>query len=130
MVDFVQKNINPLGKKTGDCVIRSIALALNKDYYEVYDELYRLSIELGYIVNDKRVEEKLLFRYGFVKHKQPIKANGRKYLVGEIDKLTKERVIIISCAHHLTAVVNGALYDTWDCRGKCIGNYYTLTPAL
>ena len=126
MVGFVKHNVNPKGKKTGDCVVRAISLALDKSYYDVYDELYKLSIGLGYILNDKRVEERLLKSYGFVKHKQPIKPNGKKYLVGEIDKLCKADVIVISCAHHLTAVVKGSLFDTWDCRGKCISNYYTL----
>ncbi len=130
MVDFKQKNLNPKGKKTGDCVIRALALALDKDYYTVYHELYMLSIKLGFIVSDKRVEEKLLLGSGFIKHKQPIKPSGRKYLVGEIDKLTKEDVVVISCAHHLTACIKGTIYDTWDCRGKCISNFYTLNSNI
>lgn len=126
MVAFELKNVNPKGKKTGDCVVRAIALALRRDYYEVYDELYRLSVKLGFIVNDKRVEEKFLLNCGFTKHKQPKKPNGRKYTIGEVDKLCRDDVIVISCAHHLTVVLNGTLYDTWDCRGKCISNFYTL----
>ena len=86
----------------------------------------RFPVKSGYMVNDKRAIEKLLLSYGFIKHKQPIKKTGRKYLVGEIDSLTKENVVVISCAHHLTACVGGSIYDTWDCRGKCISNFYTL----
>lgn len=126
MVGFVNKNVNPKGKKTGDCVIRALSVALGLDYYRVYGELYELSLKLGFIVNDKRVEEKYLVQSGFIKHKQPKKPSGKKYLVGEIDKLCAEDVIVISCAHHLTVVKSGAIVDTWDCRNKCISNYYTL----
>ncbi len=126
MIDFEKKNINPLGKKTGDCVVRALALALDRDYVDVYKELFDISLGTGFIVNDKHVEEKFMARHGFVKHKQPKKPNGEKYLIAEIDKLCRDRVIVISCAHHLTVVIGGTLVDSWDCRGKCISNYYTL----
>ncbi len=126
MVLFELKNLNPKGKKTGDCVVRALALALDRDYYDVYSDLYELSVSLGFIVNDKRVEERYLKSLGFIKHKQPKKPNGKKYLVGEIDRLCRDEVIVISCAHHLTTVRSGVVYDTWDCRSKCISNYYTL----
>ena len=125
MIDYECKNVNPKGKKTGDCVVRALSLAMNMDYVEVYKALFELSLKTGYIVNDKRVEEKFLAQCGFVKHKQPKKPSGKKYLVGEFDKLCREIVIVVSCAHHLTVVLNGVLTDSWDCRGKCISNYYT-----
>lgn len=126
MIKYESKNVNPKGKKTGDCVVRALSLALGRDYLDVYKELFEISVQTGYIVNDKHVEEKFMARHGFVKHKQPKKSTGKKYLVGEIDKLCKDKVIVISCAHHLTVVLGGVLTDCWDCRGKCISNYYTL----
>ena len=36
---YVVMNNNPKRKKTSDCVIRSIAYALDKSWYEVFDEL-------------------------------------------------------------------------------------------
>ena len=126
MIRYERRNINPYGKKTGDCVVRALSLALSRDYFDVYRELFEISIASGYIVNDKHVEEKFMARHGFVKHKQPKKISGKKYLIAEIDMLCRDRVIVISCAHHLTVVIDGTLIDSWDCRGKCISNYYTL----
>lgn len=126
MIGYLNKNVNPKGKKTGDCVIRAISLALDKNYEQVYKELFELSLKTGYMINDKRNEEKYIISNGFVKHKQPKKPNGKKYTVGEIDKLCKNPVILVSCARHLTVVLNGMLTDIWDCRAKCISNYYTL----
>ncbi len=126
MIGYENRNVNPKGKKTGDCVVRALSVALKRDYLDVYAELFDISVNTGYIVNDKRVEEKFLARHGFVKHKQPKKPSGKKYTIAELDKLCKNDVIVVSCARHLTVVIDGVLIDNWDCRGKCISNYYTL----
>lgn len=105
--------------------MRALSLATDRSYEDVYRELFELSLQTGYIVNDKRIEEKFLAKNGFVKHKQPKKPSGKKYIIGEIDKLCRDDVIVVSCAHHLTAIIGGTLVDTWDCRGKCISNFYT-----
>ena len=133
MIKFEKRNVNPKGKKTGDCVIRALTVATGKKYEDIYRELFEISLKTGWILNEKRVEDKLLERYGFVKHKQPRKYDNTKYTIGEIDQITsglyvdgKEvKTVVIRCAHHLTVVVDNTLVDTWDCRYKCISNYYT-----
>lgn len=125
MIKFNLYNNNPKNKKTTDCVVRALTLATGKPYQEVYKELFELSLKTGYFINEKRLEDKFLELNGFVKHKQPKKSNGTKYLIGEIDKICDNPIIIIRCAHHLTCIKNTTLYDLWDCRNKCISNYYT-----
>ena len=39
---FTKTNANPKNKRTNDCVIRAIALAENKTWLEVFDELAEL----------------------------------------------------------------------------------------
>lgn len=124
MIKYTQLNVNPKGKKTCDCVIRSITKASGKDYYQVYQDLYDISVKTGYMLNEKRCEDKLLEKYGFIKVKQPRKANGLKYTIGELDELERKGTFVIRCAGHLTVVVDDTLYDIWDCRRKTIGNYY------
>lgn len=121
---FKEFNANPKGKKTGDCVIRSLCVALNKDYYEVYEELYNISKKTGFMINEKRVYDKLLEAYGFIKMKQPRKNNGTKYDVDEIRLICNSPVIVISIANHLTVVKDGVLIDLWNCGYKTINNYY------
>ena len=125
MIKYVEKNENPKNKKTTDCVIRALTTATGKSYYEVFEELYKLSIKTGWFMNEKRLEEKFLEQNGFVKYKQPKDDFGYKYEIGQIDQLvSKEDVVIIRCCGHLTVVKNHTLYDIWDCRRKCINNYY------
>jgi hypothetical protein len=125
MVNFKNLNENPMDRKTGDCVIRALTSATGMNYNDVYRELFDISLKTGYILNEKRVYEKFLTAHGFTKIKQPKHCDGTKYLIGEIDLLAPRKgICVISCAHHLTCYRNGFVVDTWDCRGKTIGNYY------
>jgi hypothetical protein len=127
MIKFELKNVNPKKKNTTDCVIRALTTATNKDYYEVYEELYALSKKTGYFINEKRLEDKFLEQNGFIKMKQPRKWDNTKYQLSEIDKLIgKDEVAVVRIAGHLTCVKNWHLIDTWDCSYKTISNYYIL----
>lgn len=127
MAKFVNFNNNPKGKKTGDCVIRALAGASGKEYYTVSDELYELSKKTGHTMLSKQTYEKWLKLNGFIKHPQPRKPDGTKYSVREIKGLVGEgNDAVVSMATHLSWYDHeGSIKDTWDCRGKTIGNYYT-----
>lgn len=125
MINYVYKNVNPKNKKTADCVIRAISEASGLDYYDVYERLYNISLKTGWILNEKRVEDKLLAELGFIKYKQPKKPNNTKYTIRELNCLIKETdVVVVRIAGHLTCVKNNTCYDTWDCTRKTISNYY------
>lgn len=124
-IKFEKLNVNPKNRKTTDCVIRALVTATGKDYWEVFDELCALTKKTGYMFNEKRVESKFLEQNGFVKHKQPRKLDGKKYTLGELDKVCNEDVVIVTIAHHMVCVKKGCLYDLWDCRSKTINNYWT-----
>lgn len=117
-------NVNPKGRRTGDCVVRALTVALNKSYEEVFDRLVAIAKQSCYTPNDKHTYEKLLAEEGFAKAKQPRKADNTKYTVSEIRLLTNRRKVVISVANHLTVVSDGVLVDTWNCSRKTIGNYY------
>jgi hypothetical protein len=125
-VTFEHLNLNPRGRKTADCVIRALAAVTGGSYKDVLLELANIQIETGHDMSTKYGYERFLTSRGWVKHKQPRKIDGSKYLVGEIGNLVRpyERVII-TMVHHMTVKMNQSIYDIWDCRRKTIGNYYT-----
>ena len=127
MIKYITENVNPKNKITTDCVVRALTKATGRPYKDVFMELVALSLKTGYFINEKRLEDKFLEANGFVKMKQPRKSDNTKYEIGEIDKLIKRGMVIVRCAHHLTCVKDNVLYDTWDCRHKCISNYYIKT---
>lgn len=107
--------------RTNDCVVRAIAIATEIDYLEVRDDLFEVAKMLGRMPNDKAVYEYYLeIILGWVR-KSPMKNRyNRKYRLGNI-KI--DRAIFIT-SRHLTAVVDGNLNDTWDCRKWCANSYY------
>ena len=121
---FKNMNVNPKGRNTSDCVVRALTLATGLPYEEVYKGLFEISLKTGYMLNEKRVEDKYLEANGFIKMKQPRKNDGSKYKINEIRLLSQASVIVIRCAHHLTCVKDGVLIDTWNCGYKTINNYY------
>jgi len=123
MAGYVYHNANPKGKKTTDCVIRALTVAIGIPYEQVLKELYETQLKTGYCLLDKHCFERVLDAHGFIKVKQPKKWDGTKYLVREIDSLTGKRCVI-SMANHLTAAIDGSIHDIWDCRRKTIGNYW------
>ena len=134
MLKYDETNVNPKHKKTGDCVTRALVGATGADYWEIYKEQYDLSCESGYNFDSKQTYEAVLAKHGYVKMAQPRKANGKKYLVGEVGfVITKEQLdagVFITLANHCTCAVRGGyIKDIWDCRYKTIGNYYVKSTA-
>lgn len=125
---FIRYNNNPKEKRTGDCIIRALALALNKSWKEVYTDLFNLSIKMSLIVTDPKVFKKYLKDLGYMQEKMPKTLDNKRYTVEEfIDDIAhKNMTYIISIAKHVTVIKDKKLYDTWDCSHKCVGNYWII----
>lgn len=123
-IEFKEFNANPKNRKTCDCVVRALTIATGMTYKDVYTELFNISLESGYMLNEKRVEDEFMKRHGFIKLKQPRKFDNTKYTINEILCISHAPIIVIRCAHHLTVVKDGVLIDTWNCGYKTINNYY------
>lgn len=127
-MEFVKFNNNPKQKKTGDCVIRSIALATGKSWKDVYMDLAQLGCKKGLMPNDNKNWQAYLKKLGYEKQRMPRKLDNRRYTLEEfIDEIAHRNwTYIISIAKHLTVVKDKTLYDTWNCKNKCVGNYWII----
>lgn len=128
MLGYQYLNLNPKGRRTGDCSTRALAGVLGIEYDTALCAQYKEALLCYYDMTSKQVIERVLKRFGYVKMKQPRKPNGKKYTVGELDSiLTNKQLndgVLVTVAHHHTAIVNGCIQDIWDCREKTVGNYY------
>ncbi len=128
MLKYLEHNVNPKQHNTGDCSTRALVGVLKIPYEEALKLQYKESLKIFWDITSKQVMENVLAQFGYVKMKQPRKANGKKYQVGEMDKiLTKQQMkegVLITIAGHHTCITNSVVQDIWDCRNKCVGNYY------
>lgn len=129
---FHYHNQNPHGRLTSDCVIRAISAATETPYNQVVMELAELQCKTGYDDGDVKLFDKYLASKGWVKHKQPRKDDGTKYTGAEFCKEAREytfnypaRMIANIGGHHVVAIIDARVWDTWDSTGWCIGNYWT-----
>ena len=128
MIPYYEFNVNPKNHKTGDCSTRALVGTLGIDYIEALKLQMKWALKTFYDPTSKQVMERVLNEFGWVKMKQPRKVDGKKYTVGEMDKiLTKKQLnegVLITVAGHHTCVTDGHIQDIWDCRYKTVGNYY------
>lgn len=128
MLFFKKVNVNPKGRKTGDCSTRAIANLLHISWEEALKLQFDMAVQTKYDPTSREVTERILNKFGYVKMKQPRKADGTKYLIKYFDHVLSEEDlrdgVIVGCAHHYTVVRGGYIEDLWDCGIKTGGNYY------
>ena len=110
--------------RTNDCVVRALAHATDTDYLVVWNELFELGRDIGFLPDAPRCYEKWLSDRGWVKHSPLTHSGRRKYSLKNIPIDPDGIYIFVTCGH-LTAVVGGVLLDSWDCRPWKANSYFT-----
>lgn len=108
---FIRYNENPCGKETGDCVIRAISIATNKNWYQVYAGL---SVQGRYMCgwgNFNEIWSDYLQYLGFERYELP---RNSKYTVSDFAADHPNGVYVLGTGKHAVAVVNGDVIDSWD----------------
>lgn len=140
---FQYYNRNPKNRITSDCVVRAISHALGIDYTTVVLEMADMQCKTGYDDASKELIDRYLKSKGWVKCKQPRKYDNTKYTGEEFCLKLKhpiycEELNLPDCnwhsmianigGHHIVAIMEGKIHDTWDSSGGCIGNVW-VNPA-
>lgn len=119
---FCYYNAHPKGLRVGDCVKRAISKAANMDYKEVSLALNRYKKVTGADkFNSNRNEEKYLVNVLHAIQESYPAEKGKSRMNGE--RFAYEHPFgryVLQMAGHLTACVDGTIYDTWDCTQKCV----------
>ena len=104
---FEYVNLNPYDRHIDDCVIRALSLLTNKDWDDVYKELVYYSSKKGFMTdNVEFVEDYLDDRY--------IRECHYSKTVGEFANEHPIGRYIVSMNNHVTSVINGKIYDTFN----------------
>ena len=112
---FIKENVNPK-RKTSDCVIRAIAKVFNKDWIVVFDELVAIARRKFTIPSDKIVYEEYLKNYTTINVKTEDEGCRKRLTVADV--CCMRGAYIVSIANHMTVVIDGNIYDLWDCSNS------------
>lgn len=128
MLTYLEKNVNPKNRKTGDCSTRAIVSVLGISYEEALRLQVEESLKCYYDPTSRQVMERVLKRFGYVKLSQPRKYDNTKYEVREMDKVLTARQmsegVVVNVANHYVAIRDGKYIDIWNSGRKCVGNYF------
>lgn len=104
-------NLNPLGNLEEDCVCRAISLALDEDYYKIKNKLYLVAelfeCEMLCVCCYKYLLDEV---YGLERLEE---YDGLS--INEFSKHCPKGVYLIRTDNHLTCMVEGTVFDTWNC---------------
>lgn len=104
-------NANKNGNFVNDCVVRAIAVAEDKTWSQVYDELSAIAREKGILLDDVNFVEPLLDS----KYRRYCNKNIK---VKDFVKNNQNGTYLITMNGHITCAINGIVYDIWDCTNE------------
>lgn len=122
---FHYLNLNPLDLNEEDCVTRAISLASGYSYAEIQDKLYYVSQLLECEKLCVCCYEHLLtdvFKY--------YKILCRGLSVAEFARMHPKGVYLIRMQGHLSVLVNGKVWDTWDCSNEILTDAWYVTRRV
>ena len=119
---WVECNPNPLGKQTGDCVIRAIAIATDQSWRETYRDLCRMGEIMGDLPNSNAVWGRYLKEKGAKQFLLP-ESCPECITVRAFSERYPEGVYVIGTGSHAVAVISGDWYDSWD-SGQVTPTYF------
>lgn len=119
---YVYYNPNPKYNRVGDCVVRALTIALNKDWDEVYTELFVNGYSMKDMPSANHVWGVVLRKNGYKQYAMPDDC-PYCYTVEKFAVDHPQGVYILALDSHVVAVKDGIIYDTWD-SGNEIPIYY------
>ena len=118
---YVFTNPHPDGKIVGDCVKRAVCLTTGMSYKETANLLNKIKREIGekdYCT--KKCCNEYVKRFGWKKLSFPAE-KGKPRMNGQrFAEQYRKGSYILNMAGHWSSCIDGVIYDTWDCREKCV----------
>lgn len=108
---FEYYNANPLKNNVSDCTVRAISKAEGKTWDKTFKELSFLAQKEGILIDDVDFIEKYLDK----RYKRQCHYSKT---VGEFLEEHNKGTFLITMQGHITVIINGVLYDTFDCRNR------------
>ena len=118
-----QVNLNPKGKSVGDCTVRAIAIATGSAWVDTYLDLCLLGMVMADMPSANSVTTAYLRNKGFQRKTIPDSCPNC-YTIADFCKDHPKGTYIIGTGSHLTTVIDGDLWDSWDSSNECPVYYF------
>lgn len=112
-MSYITINPNPLNKRTGDCVIRAISIAENKDWDDVFLDLMMKSYFMKEMPTQNNVWGSYLKDIGYERYIIPNTCPDC-YRVSDFANDNPQGTFILATGTHAVTVKDGQAYDTFD----------------
>ena len=133
MSNFVKYDAG-IGKRSasesGDCQVRALSTTLGLTYEAAWSLLYTMQGEhkrcsFGLVKDLALFDPRLhvVLAHGFQAVRGKPRMNGMEFC-----KLHPAGNVILRMAHHVAAVVDGKLYDSWDSTRRCVYAAWEVRP--
>ena len=118
-----QVNLNPKGKSVGDCTARAIAIATGSAWVDTYLDLCLMGMIMADMPSANAVTTAHLKKNGFRRRTIPDECPDC-YTITDFCKDHPKGTYIIGTGSHLTTVIDGDLWDSWDSSNECPVYYF------
>ena len=115
---FIKYNQNPRHSRVGDCVIRAISTALDREWEDVYVDLADKGLEMRDMPSSNSVWGAYLLDEGLEAKMVPNVTTVRNFA-----RKHPKGTYIVGTGSHVVAVIDGDYIDTWD-SGDEVPIYY------
>ncbi len=124
-MSFKYLNLNPKRRDVSDCTVRAFALAHDISWYDAYDILSSYARDECIVIDDTKFIDKFLNdRYDY----QCLKCQNIKKRVGDFCYTLPKGVFLITMSGHITCMIDGIIYDTWDPSDKYAWRVWHIRP--
>lgn len=120
---FKYYNNNPFGRHVNDCSVRAIALATNQTWDQTYRILSNYAREEGITFSEVEFINEFLSER-FEKFCQS--PQNKSIKVGDFANLQLPGRYLITMSGHITCVIDGTIYDTFDPSDRFIWCIYKI----
>lgn len=121
---YIEKNLNPSGKKTSDCAIRAVAAATDQSWDKVYMDLANTGFQLKKEMSDVDTVDRYLTSLGFITGKIKVAKGQHRPTVEGFARNNPDKVAVLRVANHLTCCAYGNYVDIWDCGDCSVYKYW------
>ena len=116
-------NKNPRNKAVGDCTVRAISTATGNGWMETYLDLCLLGLLMADMPSANAITTAYLKKNGFRRRTIPDDCSDC-YTIADFCKEHPKGTYIIGTGSHLTTVIDGTLWDSWDSSNECPVYYF------